>query len=60
MGLGKTVRSIGLVYFLILTYTASMHRVDVDATQTVFGSWENYNPEVCHRMSLEFGRQLGQ
>lgn len=60
MGLGKTVCSIELSFYSILTYAASMHRADVDTSKTIIRGWENDNSEMRHRMSVEFGRQLGQ
>lgn len=36
-----------------------MHRIDVDASQTIIRGRENYNSEMRYSMSLEFGRELG-
>ena len=56
MGLGKTV-SLGNPDFrtLVLTNTASMHRIDVDATQAVLRSGKNHHSEMCDCMSVKFG-----
>ncbi|CAP97480.1 Pc22g01920 [Penicillium rubens Wisconsin 54-1255] len=61
MGLGKTV-SLGNPDFrtLVLTNTASMHRIDVDATQAVLRSRKNHHSEMCDCMSVKFVKWLGK
>lgn len=42
-------------HIFILTNTASMHRIDVDATQAVFRGWKDYHSEMRDCMSVKFG-----
>lgn len=62
MGLGKTVREAVFIVWSTwkLTLVASMHLIDVDATQAIARSWEEHHSKMHYCVPIKFSWQLGQ